>query len=54
MDCAKGYGEESALNGRACYVAIETWIDVAMGLEEESTQAGVARGRPSRGVEAQV
>ena len=37
-------GKESALNGPAGYVAIENWIDVAMGLEEERTQVGGARG----------
>ena len=34
----------AALKGRVGYRAFESWIDVAMGLEEEKTQAEGVRG----------
>ena len=40
----EGYGNESTLNGRAGYVPIENWRDVAIGLEDERTQVGGVRG----------
>ncbi len=40
----EGYGKESALKGRAGYVAIKGWIDVAMGLNERMTQVGGVGG----------